>query len=195
MGWGLLIDLLIAGLCIATMVYAAILNRSLSSLREGRDELRALVDSLSFAVQRAEAAMVGLRDTASGLHKETESRTASARRLLDELQMMIESGESLAERLSRHAEQAAGRRRGPVGTANTATREGASGREGENRGSEADWRAAMEEPPQRQGLNGERAYPDQRAGALARRDDEGFRSKAERDLAAAVRAAIQGQGG
>ncbi|MEI7608678.1 MAG: DUF6468 domain-containing protein, partial [Rhodospirillaceae bacterium] len=102
----LILDLVIAGLLVATIVYAIQLNRQLIRLREGRGELEGLIRNFNEATSRAEAGIKTMRraalETGEGLQKTVER----AQSLRDELQFLVEAAESLARRLAEAPTQA-----------------------------------------------------------------------------------------
>jgi len=98
-GLNLVFDAVVAVLLVATIVYAAILNRKLSALRGLKAEMETLVTRLAQSTRVAEDGLSHLRGAAerSG---ETMQRTAeTARGVADELSFLIERGNSLARRL------------------------------------------------------------------------------------------------
>lgn len=98
-GLNLVFDAVVAVLLVATIVYAAILNRKLSALRGLKAEMETLVTRLAESTRVAEDGLSHLRGAAerSG---ETMQRTAeTARGVADELSFLIERGNSLARRL------------------------------------------------------------------------------------------------
>jgi hypothetical protein len=98
-----LLDLLIVGLLVGTVIHATMLNRNLNRLRNGRAELDGLVQSLSESVVRAEAAIQGMKRSAAECGGDLQKQIAAARSLSDELHIMNESGNNLAHRLEKAA--------------------------------------------------------------------------------------------
>ena len=102
----LILDLVIAGLLVATIVFAIQLNRQLVRLREGRSEMEGLIRSFNDATARAEAGIKTMRraatETGEGLQKSIER----AQSLRDELQFLVEAADSLARRLAETPTQA-----------------------------------------------------------------------------------------
>ncbi len=96
----LILDLLMVGLLVATIAYAIILNRQIIRLRENRGELAELIKGLNEAMNTAESGVRSMKQTAhrtgDDLHRAMEKATA----LRDELQFMLEAGNTLADRLS-----------------------------------------------------------------------------------------------
>ncbi len=96
----LILDLLIAGLLVATIVYAIQLNRQLIQMRESRGEMEGLIQDFNEATSRAETGIKTMRraaiETGEGLQKSVER----AQTLRDELQFLVETAEALARRLA-----------------------------------------------------------------------------------------------
>lgn len=85
----------------ATIAYCAVLDRKLRAMRAGQDGLRGLVMELNTATQRAVGAIDGLKRASEESGEELAERIRRARALADELSLMVESGNSIAERLGR----------------------------------------------------------------------------------------------
>ncbi|MEI6558486.1 MAG: DUF6468 domain-containing protein [Rhodospirillaceae bacterium] len=104
----LILDLVIAGLLVATIIYAIQLNRQLIRLRDGRGEMEGLIRSFNDATIRAETGIKAMRrataETAEGLQRSVERAQA----LRDELQFLVEAADSLARRLAEAPTQAKG---------------------------------------------------------------------------------------
>jgi hypothetical protein len=105
-----LLDLLVAVLLALTIGYAAVLNRRLRRLREGEAELRQLFSSFNESAARAEDSLkqikglVKLSDRAFRVDPELarlelEPLVAHARRLAADLDMLVQRGESAANRI------------------------------------------------------------------------------------------------
>jgi hypothetical protein len=92
-------DAIVAALLVATISYAAVLNRRLSVLRGDRAKLEELVQGLTVAAQRAEAGVTGLREAAEDLGRSLERKIEQAKSLRDDLTYMLERGSGIADRL------------------------------------------------------------------------------------------------
>lgn len=92
-------DAIVAVLLIATISYAAVLNRRLAVLRSDRDKLAELVKTLATATQRAEAGVANLKAAAADTGRQLEKRVEQARSLRDDLAYMIDRGVTAADRL------------------------------------------------------------------------------------------------
>jgi len=95
----LIVDLLVAGLLLATLSYCIVLNRRLAALRDDKGELRDLIRGLAAASQRAEASVASLRLAAEQIGVGLQEEIDRARGLRDDLAYMLERGGSLADRL------------------------------------------------------------------------------------------------
>jgi hypothetical protein len=95
----LLGDAVVAVLLIATIGYAAVLNRRLQGVRSDRAKFEQLVKGLTQSTQRAEGAVAGLRATTEDLARRLDKKIEEGQGLLDDLGYMIERGTSVADRL------------------------------------------------------------------------------------------------
>jgi hypothetical protein len=97
--WSLLLDVVVAGLLVATIAYAVRLSRRLAVLREDRQQLQDMIKGLQKATQQAEEAVGGLRlgaaDAGKGLHNIVER----AQGLKADLLFITEKADSAADRL------------------------------------------------------------------------------------------------
>lgn len=99
MEFSLIIDALIAILLVATIAYAAVLNRKLGVLRDAKSEMEALIVSFSESTERAGSGVESLKQEAGRSGKALQSKVEAARGLVDDLGFLIETGTRLAERL------------------------------------------------------------------------------------------------
>jgi hypothetical protein len=99
MEFSLIIDALIAVLLVATIAYAAVLNRKLGVLRDGKSEMEALIVSFSESTERAGSGVESLKREAGRSGEALQSKVEAARGLVDDLGFLIETGTKLAERL------------------------------------------------------------------------------------------------
>jgi chromosome segregation ATPase len=99
MPWSQLLDVVVAGLLVATIAYAVRLSRRLAVLREDRQQLQDMIKGLQKATQQAEEAVGGLRlgaaDAGKGLHDIVER----AQGLKADLLFITEKADSAADRL------------------------------------------------------------------------------------------------
>ena len=92
-------DGVVAVLLIATISYAAVLNRRLGVLRGDRAKLEALIQSLSVAAARAEVGIAGLKTAAEDVGRQLDKKTEEGRGLRDDLAYLLERGHGVADRL------------------------------------------------------------------------------------------------
>jgi len=94
-----IMDLAIILLLVPTIVYAVILNRRLSALRNSRDELAKVVGSFNEATMRAEAGIPKLKKATLEANNALQERVVKAHSLRDDLAFMIERAEEMADKL------------------------------------------------------------------------------------------------
>ncbi|MTJ82619.1 MAG: hypothetical protein F8N37_16645 [Telmatospirillum sp.] len=99
MDYKLALDLIIAVLLAATIVYAAILNGKLNQLRKNRDDLAKLVAAFNEATVRAEAGIPKLKRVSEEASSTLVERVEKAQSLRDDLAFMIERADAMANRL------------------------------------------------------------------------------------------------
>jgi hypothetical protein len=95
----LIIEIVLSGLLLATVVYCALLERKLSSLRKGQDGLRDTIGELNRAIVSASVSMRTLRATADDAGKNLQEQIGKARAMVDELSLLNMSGERIAQRI------------------------------------------------------------------------------------------------
>ncbi|ABS64174.1 conserved hypothetical protein [Parvibaculum lavamentivorans DS-1] len=96
---GVFLEIIVCVFLAATIAYCAMLDRRLRAMRSGQDGLRDLVRELNVATQRAVTAIDGLKQASAATNDELGERVRTGRILADELTLMIEAGNSIAERL------------------------------------------------------------------------------------------------
>lgn len=96
----ILIDLMLAALMVATIVYAVILNRRLSAFRQGKEELRALIADFTVATEKARAGLDQLRDVSDESAKALDGVIAEAKSLREDIGFLIDRGAAVADRLA-----------------------------------------------------------------------------------------------
>ncbi|MEX6723639.1 DUF6468 domain-containing protein [Parapedomonas caeni] len=96
-GW--IVDVVLCLLLLATLVGGWRLNQRLLGLRRDRVEMDALIKSLNATVGKAESSIHILRAAAQEAETTLADRVAAARSLVDELTIITETGERLANRI------------------------------------------------------------------------------------------------
>lgn len=99
MTYAVILDIVLVGLLIATIVYAIILNKQIIHLRDSRQELAELIAGLNDAMAKADSGVKGMRKTATDTGEGLQKAIDKAMALKDELTFIVETGEALADRL------------------------------------------------------------------------------------------------
>jgi len=94
----LFLDVIVCFLLVATIIYAAMLNRRLMAFRSNRNEMETMIRAFSDACARAEA---GTRSLRSATEEATrlQAYLERSQNLRDDLAYLLERGGSLADRL------------------------------------------------------------------------------------------------
>ena len=94
----LVIDILILVLLAVSVGYCVVLNRRLSTLRQGQKEFVTLIARFDEATQRAELNIGRLRGVSAEIDEHLGERISSGRALRDELRFLIERAAPTIER-------------------------------------------------------------------------------------------------
>jgi len=97
--YGLLIEGLVVILLAVTVFYCISLESKLRALRSGKDELKAIIESLNKATENAQSSVFHLKAAGAQTANDLSGLVTNARILSDELELMIGSGKNLADRL------------------------------------------------------------------------------------------------
>ena len=97
--WPLLLDLLVAALLVATIVYAVRLNKRLAVLREDRAQLQDMIKGLQKATEQADEAVGGLRLSAADAGRSLHDVVERAQALKSDLMFITEKADGAADRL------------------------------------------------------------------------------------------------
>lgn len=95
----LVLDLVLVALLVAVLFHAIKLSRKLTALRESRKEMDATIRQFFEASAKAELAIKNFQKSATDTSAKLDGDTKRAQLLSDELKLMIDSGNGLAERL------------------------------------------------------------------------------------------------
>ncbi len=95
----LVLDVIIAALLVATIIYAGMLNKRLNVLRKNRDDMAKLISQFNEATVRAESSIPKLRKAAEDAGHGLQERVEKAHSLRDDLAFMIERADAMADRL------------------------------------------------------------------------------------------------
>lgn len=99
--YSLLVDGLLALLLITVIIVCSFVYRRLGTIKEGQAELRLLVDQLNHAVIEAQRSVANLKQSASEVEGRLQVETRKASVLADELGLITEAGNNLADRIER----------------------------------------------------------------------------------------------
>jgi chromosome segregation ATPase len=105
---------LVAVLLVATIVYAVLLNRKLTALRNVKGEMEAVIASFAEATAQAENGIQTLKVHATESGTSLDNTVNRAHGLADDLSFLIERGNSLADRLEGILERGRGGSAGTV---------------------------------------------------------------------------------
>jgi hypothetical protein len=95
------LELLLSVLLAATLVYCIVLERRLASVRKGQDGLRKMIGELNGAIAGAGSSLRALKSAAADAAETLDDRLRRARALSDELALITNSGERIAQRFDR----------------------------------------------------------------------------------------------
>jgi len=96
---GLLMEMFVAILLVASIYYSVKLNQRLNAMRDGRDGIKEAVEQLNAATEKARRSIAELRQAADAMGNDLQSRVQTGRALADELGMIVATGDALANRL------------------------------------------------------------------------------------------------
>ena len=104
--FGLILDIMVVVLLVATIFYAVTLSHRLSQLRGDRRELESVVRGLAEAAAKADAGVKGLRATAERTGSDLQKKLDQVESIREELAFLVDTGEKLADRLESSVAQA-----------------------------------------------------------------------------------------
>jgi chromosome segregation ATPase len=93
------LDLALIGLLAATLFHALRLERALGVLKRDRAALEELIDGFNASTRQAELGIGRLRDVAEGAGRQIVRHIETASTLKDDLGLLMERGERLADRM------------------------------------------------------------------------------------------------
>lgn len=101
MNVGVLLDLMVAGLLVATIVYAIVLNKRIVGLQKGREELMALIGRFEKSTEEAHKGTEALRELSETSATRLKILMDDARAMRDDLGFLIERAGAIADRVER----------------------------------------------------------------------------------------------
>ncbi len=96
----LILDVVVAALLVATIGYAAVLNRKLRSLRANKSEFEAMIAEFNEATRRTEGSIQALRLAADQTAKALSVQVERGQALRDELTFLTSRADGAAERIA-----------------------------------------------------------------------------------------------
>lgn len=100
-----ILDLMLAGLLCATLVYCFVLNRRLSRLRSARGDMAEMVRGFHQATEAARASVTDLRSASDAIGMDLKNQIDKAREILDELELVTSSADRVADRIEKGVDQ------------------------------------------------------------------------------------------
>lgn len=97
--WSLIMDIVLAGLLVATIVYCYRLNKMVAVIRDGREELEKLIGQFVTSTERAEESIAELKKTSTKIADKLQVKIEKAEFIADDLAFMIERGGKLSTQL------------------------------------------------------------------------------------------------
>lgn len=132
----LVLDILIACLLVAVIVYALRLNKNLSVLQQSKSELEKMLTSFGESTEKAEQAIQRVKEASTQNRDSLNKLLSEAETLREDLAFMIERGNSLADKLeggiaqhrpgTERSASAGGEQDGDIETAMRAARQAAA---------------------------------------------------------------------
>jgi hypothetical protein len=104
---GLIVELALTALLAVTLVYCIVLERRLAAVRKGQESMKAVIGQLDTAISKAGASMHALKATTAATAEQLDERLKRGRAVIDELSLLTASGERIAQRFDRAADESA----------------------------------------------------------------------------------------
>ncbi|MDB5411096.1 MAG: uncharacterized protein JWL84_6008 [Rhodospirillales bacterium] len=97
--FSMILDLVVAGLLAVTIAYAVLLSRRLGALRNDKQQLETLVQSLDASSIRANAGVAALKDAAEEIGRTLQQKIDQGQGLRNDLNYIVEVGGGIADRI------------------------------------------------------------------------------------------------
>lgn len=98
---GYLVDGVLSLLLVIAMIQGYRLHRAFERMRSGQTELHKVIGSLNASVSEAQRGVAALKAAASEAEEQIRSESRKARALVDELSLITEAGNNLADRIEK----------------------------------------------------------------------------------------------
>lgn len=102
---GLALDVILLAVLGFAMYRGWKLSRQFEQMKADRAAFEKLIQALNLAASRAEGAITALREAVTGSAEQLQAKISTARALSDELEIVVQAGDNLAERLQNLAEK------------------------------------------------------------------------------------------
>jgi hypothetical protein len=102
---GLVVDIIMLGALGVAIMQGLRLSRQFDRLKADRGAFDKLIQALNLASSRAEAAIRSLKEAAVESGDKLQDKVNAARGIAEELEIMVQAGDNLAERLNTIAEK------------------------------------------------------------------------------------------
>jgi hypothetical protein len=99
MTFTIVIDLVVIGFLIATLIHALRINKQLSNLYQARGELQSFLEGFTSSLVKAETSMQALRNTGETTFTAVHEALTKAQALRDDLSYLVDRGETIATHL------------------------------------------------------------------------------------------------
>lgn len=119
----LLLNLIIAGLLMATISYCWVLNKRIKILQDSKGELANLLNYFDESTTKASESIIALQTASKKIGENIQNRIDKANYLMDDLAFMIEKGEKVAAQLENNFSVSRARSRAVGGEDAVATHE------------------------------------------------------------------------
>lgn len=96
----LLAELIVVAVLVATIVWCVRLDRRLSHLKGAQGEMRGLIADFDRSITDAKVTVSALKEGAKLAEAELQGRVAAAQGLAEELKVLVESGNRIADRIA-----------------------------------------------------------------------------------------------
>lgn len=95
----LLLNIMIAGLLVANIIYCWVLNKRIKILQDGKSELANLLQYFDESTARASESIVALQSASKKIGESMQSKIDKANFLMEDLAFMVNKGNQLADSL------------------------------------------------------------------------------------------------
>lgn len=98
-GFGFFLEVIEVFLLVATIIYAIRLNQRLNVLYKNKQDLQIFMEQFSLSLGNVEKQMLMIKSTSGELFAEIDNHKRQTQAIKDDLALLVERGDSVAERL------------------------------------------------------------------------------------------------